>query len=52
MRVYTPTYPNRRHNNMTNFTELKRGGSGGLCSALCTKRGGEDERSHLIGAAA
>lgn len=38
---------------MTNFTELKRGGgSVGLCSALCTKRGGEDERSHLIGAAA
>lgn len=38
---------------MTNFTELKRGGgSVGLCSALCTMWGGEDERSHLIGAAA
>ena len=40
--------------NMTNFTELKQGGgSVGLCSALCTRlRGGEDERTHLIGAAA
>lgn len=37
---------------MTNFTELKRGGSVGPCSALCTMWGGEDERSHLIGAAA
>lgn len=38
---------------MTNFTELKRGGgSVGLCSALCTMWGGEDERAHLIGAAA
>lgn len=37
---------------MTNFIELKRGGSVSLCSALCTMWGGEDERSHLIGAAA
>ena len=37
---------------MTNLYRIKAGGSVGLCSALCTMWGGEDERSHLIGAAA